>query len=145
MQYDDEKPFRVTFWRPIKWERNLLDLEKKDMVELSCFCEEVYVWTPAENVLDSITDYDAREKLNEMLVVGFSPDKPVDRRKVDDLQNVLIFIKKLIADKKSEWSPCSQKYNDELIRANLLISFLNHVEWICDIFVNVPDISVTIR
>ena len=145
MQYDDEKPFQITFWRPIKWERNLLDLEKRDMVEISRFCEEAYIWTPAANVLDSITDYDAREKLNEMLVVRFSPDKPVDERKVNDLQNVLIFIKELIAGKKSEWSSCSQKYDDSLIQANLLLSFLNHVEWICDIFANVPGISITIR
>jgi hypothetical protein len=144
VRYDDIKPFRLTFWRPIKWERNLLDLEKKDMVSQNVLCEEVYIWDPAGDILNSIIDSDVRENLREMLIVGFSPDGPVNKRKVDDLRNVLKLIKKLIAEKKSEWSPCPREYSNDSIRANLLLSFLNHIEWICSIFENVPDISITI-
>jgi hypothetical protein len=147
MQDDTIKPFQISFWVPCRWERNLLE-ENNGLVDQERFLEEVYTWVPAEPIWNSIIDNDATELLRKSLLDDFSPDKSPKMRKIEDFLKVLEQIKKIVEDKKSEWIFRQQldDGNDTIdLYANLLLSFMHHLTWICDMFRDVPGISITVR
>jgi len=147
MEADRVRPFQITFLRPSSWERDLFDVEEKASVEPGRFREEVYTWEPAESIWDSIQDANVTDHLRELLVEGFSPDRSDDERSLEALQNVLEEIRKVIAEKKAGWKTCQQTDDDGdfNLQANLLLSFLHHLTWVCNVFADVPGISIIVR
>ena len=146
MEDDKVKPFRITFWRPSRWERALLDIEEGGPADVSRFLEEAYTWEPAESIWDSLVKADT-DRMRELLVEGFSPDKPLEKREIRSFRSVLEEIERIVADGRAEWKDCQQtdESGDVNLRANLLLSFLHHLTWICNVFADVPGISITVH
>jgi len=145
----DKNAMVITFWRPSRWDRGIYDKESRGPAEQGRFLEEVYTWKLAESVSvwNGIVEPDITERLTKLLMDDFSPDRKPEERKIEILCSALEQIREIVKNGKSEWSDCEQdEYVEEIdLRANLLLSFLHHLTWLCDILVNVPGISVTIR
>lgn len=146
MEDDSTKLLRVTFWRPSRWERALLDIEERGPADGSRFLEEAYTWEPAESIWDSVEKADT-DRLRELLVDGFSPDRPPEEREIETFRNVLEQIERIVAEGRAEWKDCQEtdESGDVNLRANLLLSFLHHLTWACDVFADVPEMSITVR
>ena len=144
----DEKAMAITFWRPSRWERSVFDKEEAGPVDPDRFLENAYTWEPKESIWNSV-EGDVAGQLERLLLDGFSPDKEPDDRKIEDFRNILEQIRELVTVDKSKWSDCEQyesvgdaKVN---LRANLLLSFLHHLTWLCGVFTDMPGISITVR
>ena len=143
----DEKAMAITFWRPSRWDRSVFDKEAGP-VDPDRFLEEAYTWEPAEFIWNSV-EINVRDQLERPLVDGFSPDKKPDERKIKDFRKVLEQIKDIVTQGKSAWSDCGQSEvvggANVNLRADLLLSFLHHLTWLCDVFMDVPGTSITVR
>lgn len=138
---------QITFWRPCLWELMLFDVDDKKSADQSRFLEEVYTWESSESIWDSLEDARITYQLEELLIDGFSPDKSPDDRGITAFRNVLEQMQRIIIERKSEWRDCQQldeKWEINL-RANSLLSLLHHLTWLCDVFTDVPGISITVR
>lgn len=144
-----ENAMVVTFWRPSRWDRSVYDKESCGPAEQGRFLEEVYTWKLAESasVWNGIVEPDTTERLTKLLMDDFSPDRKPEERKIETLCSAMEQIREIVVNGKSMWSDCGQDESVEEVdlRANLLLSFLHHLTWLCDILMNVPGISVTIR
>ena len=145
----DEKTMVITFWRPNRWDRSIFDKDENGLAKESRFLEEVYTWEPAESIWNSIEEDDIRVRLMESIMDTFSPDKPPEERGIENLQSILEQAAKLITNGKSKWSYCKQTENVDggniSLRANLLLLFLHNLTWLCDVFRDMPEISVMVR
>lgn len=146
MEADRTSLLRITFWRPSRWRRKLLDVKERSPADESRFLEEAYTWEPAESIWDAVEKTDT-ERLRELLLEGFSPNKPPEARDIHILRNVLEQIEAIATAGRAEWKDCQQLDEDgnTNLRANLLLSFLHHLTWLCDVFADVPGISITVR
>jgi hypothetical protein len=146
MGYSRE-PFQITFWRSIHWERRLLDGKEGGLAEQERFLEEIYTWSPASSIWDVIIDKDVTEQLRASLLEGFSPDKLPSERKIEHFRGILEDIEKIIKSKQTDWGKINQPIDngeDDVLSANSVLSFLHHLTWLCNIFADVPEISITI-
>jgi hypothetical protein len=123
-----------------------MDVKEKGPADASRFLEEAYTWEPAESIWDGLGKADT-DRLRELLVDGFSPDKLPEERKIENFRSVLEQIERIVAEGRAEWKDCQQtdESGDVNLRANLLLSFLHHLRWVCDVFADVPAISITVR
>ena len=145
----DEKTMVITFWRPSRWDRKIFDKEKNGPANQSRFLEEVHTWEPAESIWNSIEEDDIRNQLRKSLLDTFSPDKPPEERGIENLQSILKQVAELITKQKSNVVMLQADRDVDggsiNLQANLLLLFLHNLTWLCDVFRDIPEISVMIR
>lgn len=79
--------FRV--WRPCRWEREYLDVDKHRPADITSFQECIYSWEPFSNIFDSITNSEPAEALKRSLLEDFAPTYSPDKRGIDNLSKVI--------------------------------------------------------
>lgn len=125
-----------------------MDVDERSLADENrfLFLEEAYNWEPAESIWDAVEKADT-ERLRELLLEGFSPGKPPEARDIHALHNVLEQIEAIVTGGRAKWKDCQQLDvdGDTNLRANLLLSFLHHLTWLCDVFADVPGVSITVR
>ena len=148
MEADRTIQFQITFLRPSRWRCKLLDVDERSLADESrfLFLEEAYIWEPAESIWDAVEKTDT-DQLRELLLEGFSPDNKPEDRGIHAFRNILEQIKVIVVEGRAEWKLCQQldEDGDVNLRANLLLSFLHHLTWLCDVFADVPGVSITVR
>ena len=79
---------QLRVWRPCRWEREYLDVNKQRPAEVTSFQECIYSWEPFSNLLDSITHIEQTETLREKLET-FTPTYSPEKREIENLKGVL--------------------------------------------------------
>jgi hypothetical protein len=142
---------QLRVWRPCRWEREYLDVNKQRPAEVASFQECIYSWEPFSNLLDSITHTEQTETLGEVLE-NFAPTHSPEKRKVEKLKMVIEALDNIIKDKDgSNWidsqrelkqSPEGESLN---LREHPLLALRQHIQWVYDTFKSIPHVNVTFR
>ena len=110
------------------------------------FQKEVLTWQPKEDIWGGLADGGARTRLSERMQVEFEPALRPDERSLEKLGAYLKDIEALLDG--LEWATSSQQFEDDgetPMRLNPLLSFYRQLEWIYQVFRDVPGASVSIR
>lgn len=151
-----ETPFgaRITVWRPYSPAKLLALHQQPDATKAALtlfgpddiFQQEAFVWHALEDVWGSIVDAEIRRTLSERLRNDFQPSLPPLERDLKKLRRFLDDAK--LALPEAEWSDSAQRLERDgmtAYRLNALLAFCVQLEWIHDIFKDLPGASVSVQ
>ncbi|MDP8239457.1 MAG: hypothetical protein P9X24_10240 [Candidatus Hatepunaea meridiana] len=153
---DDTSPaIKVSVWRPANVQRPMsyskesFDNDSKiEHLDPDRLYEEVYNWKTNEDVWGGAEDITVTQNIRTELIEGFACNLPPQKRTIKKLEELLKKLKEKLISAGSRWSESRTMVKhdeDNTLRANTLISFYNHLRWLCLVFKNVPGVSVTVR
>lgn len=151
-----ETPFgaRITVWRPYSPVKSLALHQQPDTTKAALtlfgpddiFQQEAFVWHALEDVWGSIVNSEVRQTLSERLRNDFQPSLPPLERGLQKLRRFLDDAR--LALPEAEWSDSAQRLERDgmtAYRLNALLAFCVQLEWIHDIFKDVPGASVSVQ
>ncbi len=115
------------------------------------FHEQVYSWETEEDIWGSLVDVDQTRKVKSALIEAFDPSRPPEERNFSRLKEVLERLQEVLSRADATaWSECNRTvkvngYDEINLRANTVLLLYRHLEWIWEIFRDVPGASVTAR
>jgi hypothetical protein len=162
------RTFRLVILRPLRSDRNLHYCQPRSTPAESAqtgpvqlvipagfqrelLHEEVYSWSPSEDVWGGLPDEVLRTKLKELLYGTFHPETPRERRSVEALEVVLQELEGAVKGLVEEgWMDCDQTVEDNesdeaCLRAFPALALMHQLRWILETFRDVPELSVTVR
>jgi hypothetical protein len=140
--------FRV--WRPCRWEREYLDVNKHRPADITSFQECIYSWEPFSNIFDSITNSESAETLKISLLEDFAPAHPPGERVVEKLSKVINNIDDILQN-GSDWTESQKEFRPLSdgkslnLREHQLLALRQHIQWVYDTFKSIPYVNVTFR
>lgn len=152
MANDISPSIKLTVWRPVRWNREYLDVKLGQPADLFSFQQSVYSLEIQESPFDGIEDAEKTEIIRAALLDKFAPEVPHTDRTIEALSEVLSLISSLSQSGESSWSdseqeqrlPGREKSNIGL-RQHRLLALRSQLQWLYDTFRHVPDASITIR
>ena len=108
--------------------------------------ERVYVWSVQDDPLAGVVDVDARTRLQARLD-SLKIDEPCRMRTIADLQSLVDEARRILGGPMVSWSPSltPTEPRGEGHRLNSLLAFTKHLEWLIDVFKDVPHTWVSLR
>jgi hypothetical protein len=98
-----------------------------------------------------VTSSEQTQRLREELMEKFALAKPLQERGIEQFKQVINVIDEILSNKyESSWSDSEesrQLFNGESInlRQHQLLALRQHIQWVCDTFINVPDVNVSFQ
>lgn len=141
--------FKLTVWRPCRWEREYLDL-RGGLADRTSYQESIYSWETSEDPYGAIADVGQSRHVQESLR-QFEPGQPPSERSIEKLREAITAIDgALTATDDSAWSDSQGRErlldgDTLLLRQHKLLALYHHLQWVCDTFASVPDANITIR
>jgi hypothetical protein len=155
MAIESMRGFRLTVWRPFAHDRRLARESpgsggETPLVQADGLYEAIYEWQPRVDVWSSLTETVLTNELRELLVQRFNPYEPPSNRTFAELEKVLARVGEIVSDGKGKWTECELAVDDNFdsdisFRANTIVALQRHLEWLYDVFHNVPGAALTIR
>ncbi|MTJ48256.1 hypothetical protein [Dolichospermum sp. UHCC 0259] len=148
---NSSSPLRLRIWRPCRWNKEYLDTKDNSLADMGAYQECLYSWEPFGDPFGSVTSSEQTQRLREELMEKFALAKPVQERGIEQFKQVIIVIDEILSNKyESSWSDSEesrQLFNGESInlRQHQLLALRQHIQWVCDTFVNVPDVNVSFQ
>ncbi len=151
-----EVQLRLEVWRPARPDKRLLYEGPDDggqcLNELQAdhLHEQVYGWRLFGDVWTSLGTDEPANAIKKKLTVGFRPSLPPKERGFDEMRSVVKEMSTYLADAENrrwqDWEQLTDEDDpDSTYRVQPLLSFCHHLQWLCDVFQDVPGASVTIR
>ncbi len=141
----------MSIWRSCRWEKEYFDTSTNNLADVNSFQECFYSWEPFGDPFGSIINIEKTQRLREVLMEKFSLEQPPDQRRIENLQDVLQVMDEILAiEDDSSWSdsedirPLSKSENVNL-RQHQLLALRQHIQWVYDTFIHVPDINVSFK
>ena len=148
---NSSSPLRLSIWRPCRWNKEYLDTKDNSLADMGAYQECLYSWEPFGDPFGSVTSSEQTQRLREELMEKFALAKPVQERGIKQFKQVISVIDEILSNKdESSWSDSEesrQLFNGESInlRQHQLLALRQHIQWVCDTFVNVPDVNVSFQ
>lgn len=151
MAQDTSAGVRVTIWRAFAPDRTItFQTHEADAVTVVgpdfLFQREAFTWQPKEDIWGGLADADVRTRLSQRLQVEFEPALRPGERSLEKLGAYLNDVGPVLDG--LEWATSSQQLENDgetPMRLNPLLSFYRQLEWIYQVFRDVPGASVSIR
>lgn len=110
----------------------------------------IYQWKAKGDIWIGFSEGESTQKIKTELLDGFAFEIPPAERTVGTLQKITKAISSYLITEPIEWQAWTDNYNDDMdsdhgLRLNVVLSFCHQLQWICDVFADVPGASVTIR
>lgn len=108
--------------------------------------ERVYAWSVQDDPLVGVLDVEARTRLQASLD-SLKINEPCRMRTIADLQSLVDEARRILGGPMVSWSPSSTPTEPpgEGHRINSLLAFTKHLEWLIDVFKDVPHTWVSLR
>ena len=151
---DDElrTKLKITIWQPY-FAGCMLAIGQRDAQQLDVLDSdtelqrEVFTWSLDEDVWAGVTDDQLRTSLAARLINDFQPMLLPDQRDMEHLAAFVSDLRELAMSPASEWSPSAsgdQTYSTALM-INGLLAFYHQLNWLLDVFSDLPGASVSVR
>ncbi len=148
--------FRLEVWRPASYDRQLAyqkdsDGMTPDVNELhpDRIHEQAYSWKIKGDIWTALTIEDDAKYLKEAFTRGFISDLSPDKRSFDKLKTILEKLSDYLDDENNRlwqiWEQPIDEDEDNTYRIQPLMSLYYHLNWLYEVFHDVPGASVTIR
>lgn len=150
MNSNSPSPLKLIVWRPCRLEKKYLDTNKNVLVEPIDYQEEIYSWEPAGDPFGSVTSSEQTQRLREELIEKFTKEIKPENRGIQQFKQVLELIDEILSNDESSWSDLEElgrlSNSDSVnLRQHQLLALRQHIQWVCDAFVNVPGINVSLH
>ncbi|GAX35953.1 hypothetical protein [Nodularia sp. NIES-3585] len=148
---NNSSPLRLQVWRSCRWKKEFLDTNKNDLADVTAFQECLYSWEPVEHPFGSITSGEQTQRLTKELIENFSLGIKPEERGIEQFKKVIQVIDDILShENESAWSDLEEfghlsNYDSVNLRQHRLLALRQHIQWVCDTFANVPDISISLR
>lgn len=148
--------FRLSVWRPAQLDRSvdyyLGGKGEAALFDSSRLQEQLYQWNPGlEDILSSVANQQQAQELRRIFFEEFAPHRSPSDRSIEKFAEVTRRLRdQLVPKGVVSWSDVGQEIeagnlNTLNLRANLPLSMLSHLEWIVEVFGEVPGASIAIR
>jgi hypothetical protein len=148
---NSSSPLRLRIWRHCRWNKEYLDTKDNSLADMGAYQECLYSWEPFGDPFGSVTSSEQTQRLREELMEKFALAKPLQERGIEQFKQVINVIDEILSNKyESSWSDSEdsrQLFNGESInlRQHQLLALRQHIQWVCDTFINVPDVNVSFQ
>jgi hypothetical protein len=155
--------FRISVWRPFRGPR-ALHYATRGTTEVpddrntaptphppfdrERLHEELYGWSPSDDVWGGVRDTAARLRLREMLLAGFAPSGSPQNRQVARLSGILDELDRVIHAGEADWMPSSQQVEGgDLcpLQISPVLALHSQLIWIYETFRDMPGVCLTVR
>ncbi|NTI27129.1 hypothetical protein [Rhizobium rhizogenes] len=150
---DNQIKFRVTVWQPY-FAGCMLAVPRESATEYDLLSgdfelqREVFTWPLQEDVWAGIANDELRTTLHRGFTENFQATRPPSERGMDMLEKFVADVRDAIKSGSSEWST-AESGTAELSRTSLMINalsaFHNQLNWMLDMFRDLPGASVSVR
>lgn len=151
MTSNNSSPLKLIVWRPCRWKKQYLDTNRNALVDPTSYQEQIYSWEPFGDPFGSLTSSEQTQRLREELIEKFAPSIKPEKRGIEQFQHVIQVIDEILFNKdESSWSDSEElrplSKNDSVnLRQHQLLALRQHIQWVCDTFVYVPDVNVSLH
>lgn len=157
MTSEPDVRFHFSVWRPARIDRVYLHVtgggsgsERTAFLDGSAVLEQLYAWDPGPHDYALSASSEVTRRINDGLLQPFGEHHPPQERRV---RRFLDAVKELLDDSDMQagtyWSDCEDTVvagETELnLRVNAVLGVLRHLQWIAQVYAEVPDASVLIR
>lgn len=130
--------------------KKYLDINTNALVEPTFYQEEIYSWEPFGDPFGSVTSSEQTQRLREELIEKFTLVIKPERRGIEQFKQVIQVIDEIVSNNESSWSDLEElgrlSNSDSVnLRQHQLLALRQHIQWVCDTFVNVPDVNVSLH
>lgn len=151
-----ETLFRLNVWRPAHIERALMydnrsaDDESISELQEGRLHEQVYSWRLVGDVWTALGNDDRSQEIKKCLTTSFDCGLPPNERGFDKMDSTLTKLRDYLSEESNgRWQAWEQPTDEEdpnsAYQVQPLLSLYHHLQWLYDVFQNVPGASVTIR
>jgi len=108
--------------------------------------EEAFTWVTREDVWGGITDDTVRETLREHFVSEFEPTLAPHERGFDKVARILTEIANSMTN--TSWSSSTEQLDEDDVspfRLNALLAFHTQLQWMFQVFKDIPGASLSVR
>lgn len=149
MSSNSSSPLKLVVWQPCRWKKKYLDTNTSALVEPTFYQEEIYSWEPFGDPFGSVISSEQTQRLREELIENFTLATKPEERGIKQFKQVIQVIDEILSNDESSWSDLEQlgrlSNSDSVnLRQHQLLSLRQHIQWVCDTFVNVPDVNVSL-
>ena len=150
---DNQTKFRVTVWQPY-FAGCMLAFPREGATEYDLLSgdfelqREVFTWPLQEDVWAGLADYDLRAELQQRFTDDFQASRPPVERGMDKLEKFVENLRDALQLGKSEWSVAESgaaEFSSTSLMINGLSAFHNQLNWMLDMFRDLPGASVSVR
>lgn len=140
---------RLNIWRSCRWRKQYLDTRNNGIADVTSYQECLYSWEPFGDPFSSLTNSEQTQRLREELIEKFSLENPFSERGIENLQQAIQVINEILSkDGESSWGDSEETRSlsngDNInLRQHQLLALSQHLQWVCDTFVNVPSVNVS--
>ncbi len=151
-----ETLFRLNVWRPARIERSLMyenrDANGEGISELQegHLHEQIYSWRLGGDVWTALRDDDDSKNIKKSLTTGFECGLPPNERGFGKMGSILTELRDYLTEESNRswqmWDQLTDEDDqDSAYQVQPLLALYHHLQWLCDVFQDVPGASVTIR
>ncbi|MBN3889414.1 MULTISPECIES: hypothetical protein [unclassified Nostoc] len=150
MSSNSSSPLKVVLWQPCRWGKKYLDTNTNALVEPTFYQEEIYSWEPFGDPFGSVTSSEQTQRLREELIEKFTLVIKPEKRGIEQFKQVIQVIDEILSNDQSSWSDLEElgrlSNSDSVnLRQHQLLALRQHIQWVCDTFVNVPNVNVSLH
>jgi hypothetical protein len=144
---------RVTIWQPY-FAGYMLAIGQTDSQSLNILDgdtelqREVFTWPVEEDIWAGLTDDQRRRELSDKFINDFQPMLAPEKRNMGSLASFVADLREVALSSSSEWSTSSSSANEigsPPVLINGLLALYHQLEWILDVFRDMPGASVSVR
>ncbi|MBU7582780.1 MAG: hypothetical protein KAF91_07690 [Nostoc sp. TH1S01] len=141
---------KLIVWQPCRWKNKYLDTNTHGLVDPTFYQEQIYSWEPFGDPFGSVTSSEQTQRLREELIEKFTLEINPEKRGIEQFKKVIQVIDEILSNDESSWSDLEElgglSNSDSVnLRQHQLLALRQHIQWVCDTFVNVPDVNVSIH
>ena len=155
---------RVSVWRPIRFGRELHYVARDSPGSATAapfdlpsqftrdrLAEQIYTWSPAEDVWGGLHDENARSRLKEILMKNFDPALSPAERGLDKLATFLDSLEQVLQKPgATAWMTTSEQAlesssGEVFFRMSPTLALAMQLRWILESFRHVPGLSLIVR
>ncbi len=147
--------FLLSVWRPARPARPLAAFPDGESTALpfdpDLLYEQVYAWSPREDVWGSISDSYTTNTLRHTLVDGFNPYLDPNKRSMQHFKDAVAMLGETLQGHAANisWSDCEhvveKSGQQTVLRSNTTLALYWHLRWVVAVFEHLPGASVTVR
>jgi hypothetical protein len=150
---DNQTKLRVTVWQPY-FAGCMLAFQREGASEFDLLSgdfelqREVFTWPLQEDVWAGLVDSDLRAALQQRFANDFQATRPPGERGMDTLEKFVGDLGNALQLGKSEWSVAESgaaEFSSTSLMINSLSAFHKQLNWMLDMFRDLPGASVSIR
>ena len=147
---NSSSPLKLVVWQPCRWEKKYLDTNTNALVEPTFYQDPIYSWEPFGDPFGSVTSSEQTQRLREELIEKFTLATKPEKRGIEQFKQVIQVIDEILSNEESSWSDLEElgrlSNSDSVnLRQHQLLALRQHIQWVCDTFVNVPDVNMSLH